>query len=182
MNIECSFICPVSKKTIHVDWDFITEYNPDYFHANEIAWEDDLDCALSDECDDEKLDRIKEEWGETREEWEKAHDQLYMEICQEAMSCYKRRLTKISNMTQKEQKDTQDFKSKWVLLHKEIADDINSKEIYIHRKQPYTFCSAESGDWKFWRINPTLGCMPIKDLCQCTIAHLLNFQYQYNKG
>ncbi|MCM1142622.1 MAG: hypothetical protein NC453_28965 [Muribaculum sp.] len=84
------FQCPRSGETITVDWDFIIEYYPGYHNSNTIAWEDDLDCALSGDCDDEKLARIKRDWGETREELEKAHDELYDEIVRDAIENYKK--------------------------------------------------------------------------------------------
>lgn len=70
-------------------YDFVEKYYPDYYHADEIAWEDDLYCALMDECDDEKLERIKSEWGETIEEWQSAHDDLYLGNIGAAINNYK---------------------------------------------------------------------------------------------
>lgn len=84
------FQCPISGKTITVDWDFIMEYYPNYYHSDTIAWEDDLDCVLSGEYNEEKFTRVKRDWGETREEWEKAHDELYDEIVRDSIDNYKK--------------------------------------------------------------------------------------------
>lgn len=90
MNTPYQFECPLTGRTIEIDWEFIMEYYPHYYRSDTIAWEDDLDCALSGDCDDEKLARVKRDWGETREEWEKAHDELYDEIVRDAIENYKR--------------------------------------------------------------------------------------------
>lgn len=83
------FFDPFTERTILVDWDFIMKYYPGYDHSDTIAWEDDLECALSGDCDDEKLARIKRDWGETREDWENAHYELYSEIVRDAIRNYK---------------------------------------------------------------------------------------------
>ena len=49
--------------------DFIEKWHPDYYHSDMIAWIDDLHCALANECDDEKLSRIKATWGSTPSSW-----------------------------------------------------------------------------------------------------------------
>lgn len=49
--------------------DFVETWHPDYYHSDMIAWIDDLHCALASECDDEKLSRIKETWGNTPSSW-----------------------------------------------------------------------------------------------------------------
>lgn len=49
--------------------DFIEKWYPDYSHSDLIAWIDDLHCALGNECDDEKLARIKETWGASPAMW-----------------------------------------------------------------------------------------------------------------
>lgn len=73
---------------LSMNWDFIIENYPNYYQSDIIAQEDDLECALSGDCDDEKLARIKRDWGETREEWEKAQDELLKEIQQRAYENY----------------------------------------------------------------------------------------------
>lgn len=50
-------------------WNFIETWHPNYYHSDLIAWIDDLHCALDNECDDEKLARIKETWGNTPSSW-----------------------------------------------------------------------------------------------------------------
>lgn len=49
--------------------DFIEKWHPDYYHSDLIAWIDDLHCALDNECDDEKLARIKETWTNSPGFW-----------------------------------------------------------------------------------------------------------------
>lgn len=49
--------------------DFIEKWHPDYYHSDLIAWIDDLHCALDNECDDEKLARIKEIWTNSPGFW-----------------------------------------------------------------------------------------------------------------
>lgn len=48
---------------------FIEKWHPDYYHSDLIAWIDDLHCALDNECDDEKLARIKETWTNSPGFW-----------------------------------------------------------------------------------------------------------------
>ena len=75
---------PETGKILDMSYDFIMAYYPEYDHADEIAWEDDLECALSGDCDDEKLARVKAQWGDTTEELEAAHDELLAGIRQRA--------------------------------------------------------------------------------------------------
>lgn len=49
--------------------DFVETWHPNYYHSDLIAWIDDLHCALDNECDDEKLARIKETWGNSPGFW-----------------------------------------------------------------------------------------------------------------
>lgn len=69
-------------------WDFITVWHPDYDHSDEIAWIDDLDCALDNECDDEKLSRIVQWWGSTPEEWIQHKSELEKLVFGEALDNY----------------------------------------------------------------------------------------------
>lgn len=73
-------------------WSFIETWHPDYYHSDEIAWIDDLDCALDNECDDEKLSRIKSEWGETRADWERNKMELEIEVLSRSIQNYYRNL------------------------------------------------------------------------------------------
>lgn len=74
-------------------YDFVEKYFPDYYHADTIAWEDDLYCALNDECDDDKLARIKTQWGGTKAELQAAHDELYFANINRAIDNYRNMLT-----------------------------------------------------------------------------------------
>lgn len=87
-------INPDTGEIISMDWDFIVEHYPDYDHSDEIGWEDDLECVLSGDCDDEKLARVKRQWGETTEELEAAQDELLKGIQRKAYENYKNIITK----------------------------------------------------------------------------------------
>lgn len=65
--------------------DFIVKWHPDFYHSDAIAWIDDLHCAIDNECDDEKLARIKVAFGATAEE------QLY-ELINLEVAVYRRAL------------------------------------------------------------------------------------------
>ncbi len=68
--------------------DFIETWHPDYSHSDEIAWIDDLDCALNNECDDEKLARIKHDWGNAPAEWYQHKMELEVQVFSEALKSY----------------------------------------------------------------------------------------------
>ncbi|MCM1222546.1 MAG: hypothetical protein NC548_49560, partial [Lachnospiraceae bacterium] len=63
-----------------MSFEFIQKYFPDYDHSDIIAWEDNLYCAITGECVDEKLERIKRAWGNTMEELELQHEELLKSI------------------------------------------------------------------------------------------------------
>ncbi|MCM1075959.1 MAG: hypothetical protein NC411_01200 [Bacteroides sp.] len=69
-------------------WDFIMVWHPNYNHSDEIAWIDDLDCALDNECDEEKLSRIIQQWGATTEEWIRHKSELEKLVFSEALDNY----------------------------------------------------------------------------------------------
>lgn len=83
------FVDPLTNAEIYADWDFVITYYPDYDHSDDIAREEDLYCALYDECDEYKMERVKSLWGESREEWEEAHNFLYDEIVYTAINNYR---------------------------------------------------------------------------------------------
>lgn len=69
-------------------WDFIEKYHPDYYHEDEIAWHDDLECLIKNECDEEKELRLKKDWGNDPVEWEKAQENLYLNILEASIENY----------------------------------------------------------------------------------------------
>lgn len=88
-NLQYVAVNPVTDKVISMDWEFVMRYYPNYEHADEIGWEDDLYCFLYDHCDEEKEKRVKYQWGETEEELIEAHNELLTEIQERAYENYK---------------------------------------------------------------------------------------------
>lgn len=90
LNAQSSglYIDPKSGEALFASWHFIERFHPDYSHADEIAWIDDLECAICDECDDAKLERVKV-WGQTVDEWFTAHEALMKIILKRAFENYK---------------------------------------------------------------------------------------------
>lgn len=73
-------------------WDFIEKYHPDYYHEDEIAWYDDLECLLKNECDEEKEARLKADWGNDPKDWRIAQDNIYQNILESAIKNYKSKI------------------------------------------------------------------------------------------
>ena len=73
-------------------WKFIETWHPDYSHSDEIAWIDDLDCALAGECDDEKLESIKRNWGHTPSDWLRNKLKLESDVFSRSLHNYYRNL------------------------------------------------------------------------------------------
>lgn len=61
---------PDELRIIDDNWDFITKWYPGYSQCDNVAYSDDLQCSLDGEADEEKLERVKEMFGQTPEEWE----------------------------------------------------------------------------------------------------------------
>lgn len=74
-------------------------------------------------------------------------------------------------MTQKEQKQTTEFKDKWMLVFKDTTNENYPIEIYVSRHNPYTFCCPSCGAWNAWRIDPETGRR--YDSCLCTFEELM---------
>lgn len=66
-------------------WEFIERWHPDYYHSQEVADSDDLQCCLDAEADDEKLKRVRYLFGDTPEEWERAQLKIDRELLEEAV-------------------------------------------------------------------------------------------------
>lgn len=71
---------------------FVEEWHPDFHHSDEIAWIDDLDCALDNECDDEKLARIKHDWGSKPSDWLRNKMKLEIDVFARSLTNYYRNL------------------------------------------------------------------------------------------
>lgn len=76
--------------TLGETFDFICKYYPDYGRADEVAWLDDLDCIIDEECDEEKTERITSEWGSDPDIWQTERDRIYQELLQGAIENYKK--------------------------------------------------------------------------------------------
>lgn len=75
-------------------------------------------------------------------------------------------------MTQREQKQSAEFKAKWMLVYSEFKGNGYDIEIFVSRNNPYAFCRPSCGDWDAWQINPETGWR--ENSCICTFEHLMN--------
>lgn len=66
-------------------WEFIGANLPGYSQDERVAQSDDIECCLSAEADDEKLMRVREQFGNTPEEWERAQIEIDRELLDEAV-------------------------------------------------------------------------------------------------
>ena len=78
-DTERNFI-PDEIRIIEDTWSFIQRWHPDYSHCDEVAYSDDLECCLEGEADKEKLERVKEMFGDTPEQWECAQIEIDEEL------------------------------------------------------------------------------------------------------
>ena len=76
-------------------------------------------------------------------------------------------------MAQKEQKQTKEFKDNWALVFKGVKYPTYTDDIYVSRKNPYTFCRPSCGDWTVWHVDPETGWR--YDSCLCTFEELMNY-------
>lgn len=83
-DTERNFI-PDEIRIIEDTWSFIQRWHPDYSHCDEVANSDDLECCLDGEADDEKLERVKEMFGDTPEQWAFAQIQIDAELLSAAV-------------------------------------------------------------------------------------------------
>lgn len=75
-------------------------------------------------------------------------------------------------MTQKEQKQSAEFQSKWARVYCEFNGTEYDIEIFVSRQNPYTFCRPSCGDWEAWQIDAETGWR--KNSCTCTFEYLMN--------
>ena len=78
-DTERNFI-PDEIRIIEDTWSFIQRWHPDYSHCDEVAYSDDLECCLEGKADKEKLERVKEMFGDTPEQWECAQIEIDAEL------------------------------------------------------------------------------------------------------
>lgn len=83
-DTERNFI-PDEIRIIEDTWSFIQRWHPDYSHCDEVAYSDDLECCLEGEADKEKLERVKEMFGDTPEQWECAQIEIDAELLSAAV-------------------------------------------------------------------------------------------------
>ena len=78
-DTERNFI-PDEIRIIEDTWSFIQRWHPDYSHCDEVAYSDASECCLEGEADKEKLERVKEMFGDTPEQWECAQIEIDAEL------------------------------------------------------------------------------------------------------
>lgn len=66
-------------------WEFIERWHPDYSRSQDVADSDDLQCCLDGEADDEKLERVKRNFGDTPEAWAKAQKEIDASLFEAAL-------------------------------------------------------------------------------------------------
>lgn len=71
---------------------FIETWHPDFHHCDEIAWIDDLACILDDEGDDDKLARIRHNWGSKPSDWIRNKMKLEIDVFARSLTNYYRNL------------------------------------------------------------------------------------------
>lgn len=79
---------PDELRIIDDNWDFIQitqKWYTGYSHCDNVAYSDDLQCCLDGEADDEKLERVKEMFGDTPEQWAFAQIQIDAELLSAAV-------------------------------------------------------------------------------------------------
>lgn len=69
-------------------WTFIEEYLPCYYQDDRVALSDDIECALTSEADDEKLGRVKCQFGENVSDWLCEQIRIDIELFEEAARNY----------------------------------------------------------------------------------------------
>ncbi len=93
-DVNREFI-PDELRIIDDNWTFIEKWHPDYYHCDEVADSDDIQCCLDGEADEEKLERVKESFGNTPEQWKCAQIEIDADLLNRAVdnfykSVYKR--------------------------------------------------------------------------------------------
>ncbi|MCM1296159.1 MAG: hypothetical protein NC311_11515 [Muribaculaceae bacterium] len=168
----------LTGKTLTVDWDFIARYFPDYNRSKAKKWRDELVKALSGQCDDKTLAKVKRHWGGSTEQMEAALDEIENQIMQEAVENFGERILEIRAMKPEEKRDTPEFKENWASLSKCMPYGLGHEVVYISLKVPYTFCAPFGALWLLWKVDPTEGKMRDSDPLHCEIEEVLTLHYQ----
>ena len=69
-------------------WEFLGEYHPGYNCSAGVALSDDIECALTGEADDEKLQRVVENCGVSPVDWLRVQMWIDTELFEEAALFY----------------------------------------------------------------------------------------------
>ena len=93
-DVNREFI-PDELRIIDDNWTFIEKWHPNYYHCDYVADSDDIQCCLDGEADEEKLERVKESFGNTPEQWKCAQIEIDADLLERAVdnfykSIYKR--------------------------------------------------------------------------------------------
>lgn len=66
-------------------WEFLTEHMTDYYRDQRVADSDDIECCLFGEADEDKLQRVRDSYGDTPEQWLCAQIAIDREMLEEAV-------------------------------------------------------------------------------------------------
>lgn len=66
-------------------WEFFEQYLTDYTRDERVALHDDIECCLCSEADDDKLNRVKCECGNSPEDWLREQCRIEQELIAEAV-------------------------------------------------------------------------------------------------
>lgn len=81
-------------------WDFIVAWLPNYTHDDRVAYSDDLQCALDNEADEDKLERVRSMFGVTREEWVNAQTNIDAQLFREALENHNRQMYQVDTISE----------------------------------------------------------------------------------
>lgn len=78
-------------RIIENKWDFIMKWHPDY-NCDEVAFSDDIECCLSGEAEEDRLETVKAMFGKTPEQWEIAQIEIDAGLLDESVDNYYQRI------------------------------------------------------------------------------------------
>lgn len=85
---------PDEIRIINNTWEFIEQWHPDYYHCDEVAFSDDIQCCLDGEADEEKIVRVKEMFGDTPEQWECAQLEIDAQLLESSVENFYKHIYK----------------------------------------------------------------------------------------
>ena len=85
---------PDEIRIINNTWKFIEQWHPDYYHCDEVAFSDDIQCCLDGEADEEKIERVKEMFGDTPEQWECAQLEIDAQLLESSVENFYKQIYK----------------------------------------------------------------------------------------